>query len=105
MDKYLQSIIYIISTILQASIPVGCVPPAWKPYVSVATIRCHSWDGDPQVKKFEDVSSEHHLMSLALGTPADLSPWVPHLAFPGERVGTCVSSDGHQMSLRGGWYL
>ena len=44
----------------QGSIPVGCVMPACQPYVSVVvgvgSVR-------PQVNKFEQVSTDDHLMS------------------------------------------
>ena len=47
--------------------PVGCVQPHCKLYVraSVATTTCHSQG--PQVNKFEQVSSDDHQMSLAVG--------------------------------------
>ena len=38
--------------------------------VSIATIRCHSWGGGgvgPKMNMFEQVSSDHDQMSLAVG--------------------------------------
>ena len=47
----------------QESIPVGCVPPTWKPYMLQV-----QWPppdvvlggGGPGMNKFEQVSSDHH---------------------------------------------
>ena len=53
------------------SIPVGCVPPALRPYVFpdlVATTRCHTGGervGWVLMNKFEQVSRNHHQMPLA----------------------------------------
>ena len=56
--------------------------------VSVATTRCHSHGGS-QMNKFEQVSSDHHQMSLAEGGPK-MNKFEQ------------VSTDDHQRSLMGG---
>ena len=53
--------------VLQDSIPVGCLPSVCQPYVLVATTMFQYWWADPQVNKFEQVSSDDHHMSVAGG--------------------------------------
>ena len=53
--------------------------------VSVATTRCRSGRcGGPKMNRLEQVSSDHHQMSLQ-GGPQVWCPWegVPYLIFPG----------------------
>ena len=56
----------------QDNIPVVCVPPAWKPYVLHFQFRLPDvaeggGGAGPQMNKFEQVSNDHHSMSLAEG--------------------------------------
>ena len=51
------------------STPVGCVPPAWQPnmcLVVTTKYQCR-WQVGAQVNKFEQVSSDGHLMSVSRG--------------------------------------
>ena len=84
----------------QEGIPVVCVPTAWKPDMLQFQFNGHHQtslpeEGDPQMNKFEQVSSVYHQMSLTGeslgkmswggGTVSDLSQGegVPHLTFSG----------------------
>ena len=49
---------------LQDSIPVGCVPSAWQPYVFQQSPLDANTGGGHQVKKFEQVFSNDHQMSV-----------------------------------------
>ena len=76
---------------LQGSISVGCVLPAWKLFASVS-VATTTWGRSTNVmKKFEQVSSDQHQMSLARGG-----------GNPQMNKFEQVFSDHHQMSLAGG---
>ena len=55
----------------QDSIPVGCIPPTCKPYLLQFQLPppdvAPRGGGGPQMNKFEQVSSDHHQMSLGRG--------------------------------------
>ena len=53
--------------VLQGSISVGCVLLAWKLYASVSMATTNRGRSTNVRKKFEQVSSDHHQMSLARG--------------------------------------
>ena len=72
----------------QENVPVVCVPTAWSPDLLQFQFNGHHQtslpgEGDPQMNKFEQVSSVYHQMSLAGGSPGKLSgERVPYLTFP-----------------------
>ena len=103
----------------QDSIPLGYVPPTWKPYVfpvSVATTRCHSWEVvGPQMTKSEQFSSDLHWMSVAgevgphvwclgeRGCPYNVTYPMMYLMLPTppcERTGACENITFWQLRLR-----
>ena len=61
----------------QESIPVGCIPPPLK--LCMLQFQWPPPDvtpGDPQMNKFDQVSSDHHQMSLAGGSLGLISPYL-----------------------------
>ena len=104
----------------QDTIPLGYVPPTWKPYVfpaSVATTRCHSWRGgrspNDQVRTGLqwsplDVTSRGGrspgLMSGGRGCPYNVTYSMIYLMLPTppcERTDACENITFPQLRLRG----
>ena len=61
--------------------------------VSVATTRCHSQGGGPQMNKYVQASSDHHKMSLAGGPQVWWGREVAYLTFL--RGGTLLCDLSH----------
>ena len=69
----------------QENIPVGYIQPTWKPHILQFQLPPPNvTPEDPQINKFEQVSSDHHKTSLVGGSPGLMLGGGTHLTFPGD---------------------
>ena len=85
----------------EESIPVGYYLETVYASVLVATTRCYSWGvGGPQMNKFEQVSCDHHQISLAerVWCPEGRGAGVPHLTYPMMHLMLPTPTDPHEQT-------